>query len=38
MVFGEEGDANFLGAGTLEAMELALNPIKRELRPLPTIL
>jgi hypothetical protein len=38
VVFGEEGDANVLGASTLEAMELSLNPIKRELRPLPTIL
>jgi hypothetical protein len=40
VVFGEEGDANLTWGQLhrLEAMELALNPIKRELRPLPTIL
>jgi predicted aspartyl protease len=31
-VFGEKGDATLLGALTLEALGLALDPIKRELR------
>lgn len=37
-VFGEEGDSNLLGAFTLEALGLALDPLKRELKPLPMIL
>ena len=36
VIFGEEGDANLLGAFTLEA--LALDPLKRELRELPMML
>jgi len=32
--FGEPGDANLLGATTLEALELVLDPFKRELRPM----
>jgi predicted aspartyl protease len=38
VIFGEEGDSLLLGAFTLEALGLALDPFKRELRPLPMIL
>jgi len=38
VVFGEEGDAVLLGAFTLEALGLALDPLRRELKPLPMIL
>ena len=38
VIFGEEGDSVLLGAFTLEALGLALDPFKRELRPLPMIL
>jgi len=38
VVFGEEGDSNLLGSFTLEALGLALDPFKRELRPLPMML
>ena len=38
VIFGEAGDANLLGAFTLEALGLALDPLKRELRPLPMML
>lgn len=34
VIFGEPGDANLLGAVTLEAMDLALDPLRRELRPM----
>jgi len=34
VVFGEPGDANLLGVTTLEALELVLDPFKRELRPM----
>jgi len=34
VIFGEPGDANLLGATTLEALELVLDPFKRELRPM----
>ena len=34
VVFGEPGDSNLLGATTLEALELVLDPFKRELRPM----
>src|SRR5205823_3726201 len=34
VIFGEPGDANLLGAFTLEALGLALDPLRRELRPL----
>jgi len=37
-IFGEKGDSTLLGALTLEAIGLMLDPIKRELRPLPMIL
>ena len=38
VIFGEEGDAILLGAMTLEALGLSLDPIRRELKPLQLIL
>jgi len=38
VIFGEEGDSLLLGAFTLEALGLALDPLKRELKPIPMIL
>lgn len=38
VIFGEEGDATLLGAFTLEALGLTLDPLKRELRELPMML
>ena len=38
VIFGEEGDHKLLGAFTLEALGLVLDPLKRELRPLPMLL
>ena len=38
VIFGEPGDSLLLGAFTLEALGLALDPLKRELRPLPMTL
>jgi len=38
VIFGEEGDANLLGAFTLEALGLSLDPLRRELRDLPMLL
>jgi predicted aspartyl protease len=38
VIFGEEGDANLLGAFTLEALGLVLDPLRRELRDLPMLL
>jgi clan AA aspartic protease len=38
VVFGEEGDAVLLGAFTLKALGLSLDPLRRELKPLPMIL
>lgn len=38
VIFGEEGDSNLLGAFTLEALGLALDPLRRELRPIPMVL
>jgi len=38
VIFGEEGDMNLLGAFTLEALGLSLDPLKRELNPLPLLL
>ncbi|MBI1874616.1 MAG: aspartyl protease family protein [Acidobacteria bacterium] len=38
VIFGEAGDSVLLGAFTLEALGLALDPFRRELRPLPMIL
>jgi clan AA aspartic protease len=38
VIFGEPGDQNLLGVVTLESLGLALDPIKRELHPIPLIL
>ena len=38
VVFGEPGDASLLGAHTLEALGLGLDPVKRELVELPMVL
>ncbi|HMG75871.1 MAG TPA: aspartyl protease family protein [Pyrinomonadaceae bacterium] len=38
VIFGEEGDSTLLGAFTLEALGLSLDPLRRELRPLPMVL
>jgi len=38
VIFGEEGDYQLLGALTLGALGLALDPLKRELKPLPRLL
>jgi predicted aspartyl protease len=38
VVFGEDGDCVLLGSLTLEALGLSLDPLKRELRPLPMLL
>ncbi len=38
VIFGEEGDSILLGALTLEALGLSLDPLRRELKPLPMIL
>jgi aspartyl protease family protein len=38
VIFGEPGDSNLLGAFTLKALGLALDPLRRELHPLPMIL
>jgi predicted aspartyl protease len=38
VVFGEPGDSNLLGAFTLEALGLALDPLRRELRELQMML
>lgn len=38
VIFGEEGDSTLLGTFTLEALGLALDPLRRELKPLPMIL
>jgi predicted aspartyl protease len=38
VIFGEPGDATLLGALTLEALGLTLDPIRRELKPIPMML
>jgi len=38
VIFGEEGDMQLLGAFTLESLGLGLDPLKRELVPLPMLL
>ncbi len=38
VIFGEEGDHDLLGVLTLESLGLVLDPLKRELRPLPMLL
>jgi clan AA aspartic protease len=38
VIFGEKGDSQLLGALTLDALGLSLDPLRRELRELPMIL
>jgi predicted aspartyl protease len=38
VIFGEPGDSTLLGALTLEALGLALDPLRRRLTPLPMVL
>jgi clan AA aspartic protease len=38
VIFGEEGDSVLLGSVSLEALGFMLDPLKRELRPLPMVL
>jgi predicted aspartyl protease len=38
VIFGEKGDASLLGMVSLESLGLMLDPMKRELRPLPMVL
>jgi clan AA aspartic protease len=38
VIFGEEGDSVLLGTFTLEALGLSLDPLRRELKPLPMML
>ena len=38
VIFGEEGDSTLQGAFTLEALGLSLDPLRRELKPLPMLL
>jgi predicted aspartyl protease len=38
VIFGEEEDSSLLGATTLESLGLVLDPLRRELRPLPMVL
>ncbi len=38
VIFGEPGDSNLLGMVTLEALGFMLDPLRRELKPLPMIL
>jgi len=38
VIFGEEGDMDLLGATTLESLGLSLDPLRRELKPLPMLL
>jgi len=38
VIFGEKGDSTLLGAVTLESLGVWLDPLRRELRPLPMIL
>jgi clan AA aspartic protease len=38
VIFGEEGDSILLGAFTLEALGLSLDPLRRELKQLPIML
>ena len=38
VIFGEKGDSTLLGTVSLEALGFILDPIKRELRPMPMLL
>lgn len=37
VLFGEQGDSHLLGSVTLETLGFALDPLRRELKPLPMI-
>jgi len=38
VIFGKRGDSDLLGTVTLESLGLILDPIRRELKPLPMML
>lgn len=38
VIFGEKDDSTLLGALTLEALGLALDPLKRRLKPIPLLI
>lgn len=38
VIFGEKEDSTLLGSISLEALGMALDPMKRQLRPLPMVL
>ena len=38
VIFGEGGDSSLMGATTLESLGLVLDPLRRELKPLPMVL
>ena len=38
VIFGEDKDSVLLGVFTLEALGLVLDPLRRELKPLPMVL
>ena len=38
VIFGEPADGKLLGAMTLESLELIIDPVHRELKPLPMLL
>lgn len=38
VIFGEKGDSVLLGAVTLESLGFILDPLRRELKPLPMVL
>jgi len=38
VIFGEKDDSHLLGALTLESLGLSLDPLRRELKPLPMVL
>jgi hypothetical protein len=38
VIFGEDEDSVLLGVFTLEALGLVLDPLRRELKPLPMVL
>ena len=38
VIFGKPGDGQLLGAFTLEALGLVLDPLRRKLKPLPMVL
>jgi hypothetical protein len=38
VIFGEKEDSTLLGSVSLDALGMALDPMKRQLRPLPMVL